>query len=82
VGLLDNGPAFQPVLTIEQAPSNSVRLLWATNDPAFNLCFATNLPSTNWVPALPLPVVIGTNNVVTNAVDIDSVERFYRLSNP
>jgi hypothetical protein len=29
-----------------------------------------------------LPVVIGTNNVVTNAVDIDSVERFYRLSNP
>jgi autotransporter-associated beta strand protein len=82
VGLIDMGPVFQPVLTIEQVPPDSVRLLWATNNPAFNLYFATNLPSTNWAAALPLPVIIGSNNVVSNAVDLEGVGRFYRLSIP
>jgi fibronectin-binding autotransporter adhesin len=69
-----------PVLRIERGDINAVRLLWATNNPAFSLQTTTNLTSTNWVAATPLPVVIGTNDVVTNAVS--RLEQFYRLSNP
>jgi fibronectin-binding autotransporter adhesin len=70
----------RPTLTIERLTTNSVGLFWATNDPPFSLQTATNLPSANWVAALPLPAVIGTNNVVTNSVA--GARRFYRLSNP
>lgn len=69
-----------PQLTIQRVSSDSVRLLWATNDPPFSLQTTTNLPATNWTAALPLPVVIETNNLVTNAAD--NVNRFYRLMNP
>ena len=55
-----------PALTIQSVPPVSVRLVWATNDPPFNLRTATNLATPIWTAALPLPVVIGTNNVVTN----------------
>jgi len=75
---LDTPPP--PVLTIQSLPPASVLLLWATNDPPFTLQACTNLTAPNWLPALPQPVVIGTNNVVTNAVD--NLERLYRLSNP
>jgi hypothetical protein len=34
----------------------------------------------NWVVALPLPVVAGTNNVVTNTAD--GARKFYRLFAP
>jgi autotransporter-associated beta strand protein len=56
-----------PTLLIEPAPPSSVRLLWPTNDPDFQLQFSTNLPATNWAPAMPLPTILGTNYVVTNA---------------
>jgi fibronectin-binding autotransporter adhesin len=69
-----------PVLRIEQAGANDLRLLWPTNDPPFSLLTATNLPSPNWIAALPSPVVIGTNNVLTNT--IDATNRYYRLSPP
>jgi hypothetical protein len=69
-----------PVLTIQRASPSSVRLLWATNDPPFSLQTASSLPATNWSAALPLPVVIGTNNIVTNL--ISTSEQFYRLSSP
>jgi fibronectin-binding autotransporter adhesin len=69
-----------PTLAIQHVPPASVRLLWATNDPPFNLQTDTNLPATYWAAALPLPVVIGTNYIVTNS--ITDVQRFYRLSNP
>ena len=64
----------------QAASTNSVRLLWATNDPPFGLQTTTNLPATDWISALPLPTVIGTTNTVTNAVV--GTRRFYRLSNP
>lgn len=69
-----------PLLTIEPAATNAVRLIWPTNDPPFSLQTATNLPATNWLAALPLPTVIGTNNIVTNTVA--GTNRFYRLLNP
>jgi hypothetical protein len=69
-----------PALSIQRASPTSVRLLWPTNDPPFSLQTASGLPATNWSAALPLPVVTGINNVVTNSVN--STENFYRLSNP
>lgn len=45
-----------------------------------NTFFATNLSATNWFALSPSPVVIGTDNVVTNA--IGSQQRLYPLSNP
>jgi autotransporter-associated beta strand protein len=69
-----------PQLTIERASSNSVRLVWPTNDPPFSLQAATNLPSTNWLAASPQPLVAGTNNVVTNATA--GGQNLYRLSSP
>ena len=69
-----------PTLAIQQIPPASVRLLWATNDPPFSLQVCTNLPATNWAAASPLPVAIGTNNIVTNSTT--GGQRFYRLSNP
>jgi hypothetical protein len=76
-----NPPLFFSTFTLKvSATFSSVRLLWATNDPPFSLQAATNLPSANWIAALPLPVVSGTNNVVTNA--ITGSQQFYRLSNP
>jgi hypothetical protein len=68
------------MLLIEKISPASVRLLWPTNDPPFSLQTTTNLPATNWLAALPLPAVVGTNNVVTNSTV--GVQQFYRLSNP
>ena len=69
-----------PSLIIQPVLPASVRLLWPTNDPPFSLQTATNLPSSNWAATLPLPVVLGTNSIVTNS--ITDKPRFYRLSNP
>jgi len=69
-----------PTLTIQSLAPTSVRLRWPINDPPFSLQTATNLTSGNWVAASPLPAVVGTNNVVTNA--IVNASQFFRLSNP
>lgn len=70
-----------PTLMIERVAPALIRLLWATNDPPFTLQTTTNLPAGPWLPASPLPTVIGTNNIVTNSV-IGTSSQFYRLSNP
>jgi autotransporter-associated beta strand protein len=69
-----------PLLTIGRAGTNLVRLLWPTNDPPFRLISETNLTAGNWSAVSPSPVVIGTNDVVTNTAT--DVSRFYRLVNP
>ena len=71
---------FRPRLTIERVPPASLRLLWPTSTPPFSLRSNTNLNGTNWIAATPPPVVVGTNNVVTNAAD--GGRKFYRLSSP
>ena len=71
---------LKPTLTIQRLDTNSVRLLWATNDPAFVLQTSTNLATADWLPVLPLPVVTGANNIVTNLTT--ESERHYRLRKP
>ena len=80
VVLTEVGAVFHPQLTIERAAADSVRLLWTTNDPAFELQSVTNLSLTSWSSVSPLPVVVGTNNVVTEKTD--SAHKFYRLIKP
>ena len=68
------------MLTIQSVPPASVHLLWATNDPPFSLQTATNLAAARCINARPLPVVVGTNNIVTKS--ITAAHRCYRSSNP
>lgn len=69
-----------PLLTIERASTNAVRLIWPTNDPPFSLQTTTNLAATNWLAATPLPTIVGANNTVTDTVA--GTNRFYRLISP
>jgi autotransporter-associated beta strand protein len=69
-----------PLLKIDRLTNSFVRLTWPTNDPPFRLQTTTNLGATTWASALPAPIVIGSNNVVTNASV--GAARFYRLINP
>ncbi|MGO9587392.1 MAG: hypothetical protein ACLP2Y_14450 [Limisphaerales bacterium] len=55
----------------------NIILFWATNATGYSLRCATNLVSTNWSPVLPLPVVVGNQNMVTNSITGGAV--FYRL---
>jgi len=68
-----------PLLSISQSGTNVI-LSWPTNATGFNLEYATNLNSPSWNTNLPAPVVISTNNVVTNG--ISSTQRYFRLVNP
>ena len=70
----------RPVLAIEKAPPSFVRLLWPTNAVGFTLQSNTNLNTTNWTAALPLPVITGTNNIVLDSMT--NSQRFYRLFHP
>ena len=70
-----------PALAIQVASPNAVRLLWpAEDDRTFTLQSNTNLATTNWETVSPLPVILGSNNVVTNSTI--GTQRFYRLATP
>jgi uncharacterized repeat protein (TIGR03803 family) len=66
-----------PQLTIIPSGTNVI-LVWPTNAAGFTLEFATNLVSPVWKTNSPAPVVVSTNNVVTNT--ISGTQQFYRLS--
>jgi methionine-rich copper-binding protein CopC len=66
-----------PLLTITPSGTNVV-LRWPTNASSFILEFATNLISPVWKTNLVTPVVVNTNNAVTNG--ISGTQKFYRLS--
>jgi autotransporter-associated beta strand protein len=70
----------RPALMIQQVSPASVRLLWPASFADYMLQSTTNLVSANWMAAFPLPLVNGTNNVVTNATGAEP--RFYRLFKP
>lgn len=74
-------PPAPPALTIQNQLPDSVRLLWPTNPVSYTLQFITNLSDTNWTALGQTPVVIGTNNVVTNSAT-SNLQKFYRLSSP
>jgi len=66
-----------PMLTLTGAGTN-ILLMWPTNATGFALQSTADLVSqSSWSSVFPLPVVIGTNNVVTNS--ILGTSRFYRL---
>jgi hypothetical protein len=67
-----------PRIGIIRSGANVV-VTWPTNAAGFALQSKTNLVSSAvWTNASPAPVVINTNNVVTNA--ILTTPSFYRLS--
>ena len=66
-----------PVLAINHSATNIV-LTWPTNASGFTLQSTTNLAPTAWTINSPAPVVLNTNNVVTNS--ISGIRKFYRLS--
>jgi autotransporter-associated beta strand protein len=70
-----------PSLTIQSQPPDSVRLLWPTSSAPLTLQFITNLAASNWTTVSQTPVVIGTNNVVTNNATTLR-QQFYRLRSP
>jgi uncharacterized repeat protein (TIGR03803 family) len=70
--------ASPPKLTIIPSGTNVI-LTWPTNATGFTLESATNLvPPAIWITNAPPPVVVGTNNAVTNG--ISGTRKFYRLS--
>jgi hypothetical protein len=72
-------PPLPPTLSARRQGASLV-LAWPTNTTGFLLKYATNLPTTNWMPATPLPVIANGENVVTNAFTGGPV--FYRLQKP
>ena len=69
--------AAAPVLTIRPSGTNVI-LTWPTNATGFTLVSATNPASAVWLTNSPAPVVVNTNNAVTNG--IIGTRKFYRLS--
>ena len=70
--------AIQPSLSIFSSGTNVV-LSWPTNAVGFKLQFARKLISPAiWNTNLPLPVVVGGQNVVTN--QMSGSQMFFRLS--
>jgi hypothetical protein len=69
--------AAAPVLHIRPAGTNVI-LTWPTNAAGYTLVSATNLGSPVWLTNPPAPVVVNTNNAVTNT--IVGTRKFYRLS--
>ena len=72
-------PPPPPTLSVRRQGDKLV-LAWPTNTTGFLLHYATNLPATSWTPALPLPVVVKGENVVTNVITGGAA--FYRLHKP
>jgi len=70
----------RPLLLIEPAPPDSIQVLWPTNASGFVLQWSTNLATTNWSTVATTPVVVGTNNSVSE-VTAETL-KFYRLFKP
>ena len=68
-----------PILAILESGTN-VLVQWPTNVSGYTLAFASNLTSSPWSINLPAPVVVNTNEVVTNS--ISGMARFFRLQSP
>jgi len=73
-------PPPPPMLAIEPESPSVVRVLWPTNGWNYTLQFNADLEQTNWSIVGQTPVIIGTNNVVTN--DTATPQQFYRLRSP
>jgi hypothetical protein len=72
-----NSAVAPPLLTITPSGTNVI-LTWPTNATGFNLESATNLVLPVWSANSLAPVIVNTNNAVTNG--ISGKQKFYRLS--
>jgi hypothetical protein len=77
--IVTTAASIAPVLTIIRSGTNAL-VEWPTNATGYNLAFSSNLTSSVWSTNLPAPVVVNTNNVVTNG--ISATKRFFRLQSP
>ena len=71
----------QPLLNLTLFGTTRAVLSWATNFPGFTLEANTNLNTAIWAVVTNVPVITGTNNVVTNLVS-GELEKYYRLRAP
>lgn len=69
-----------PMLSIQLVAATNVVLSWPTNVSSFTLEAKPSLAPGSWSPVSPLPIVTGTNFVVTNTAT--GTQRYYRLRNP
>jgi uncharacterized delta-60 repeat protein len=72
--------AARPFLNIQPSANTNIVLSWLTNFIGFTLEANTNLTTNVWNTVSPMPSVVGTNNVVTNAASGE--QKYYRLSKP
>jgi uncharacterized repeat protein (TIGR03803 family) len=76
---LSLGAVSAPQLAILHSGTNVI-VTWPTNATGYTLQSTTNLaPPAVWTTVSPAPVVINTNNVVTNAISGKTM--FYQLEN-
>lgn len=68
--------SFVPVLGYAKS-GNTLVLTWATNDSAFKLFYATNLPAAAWISNPVPPAVVSGQYAITNGITNNA--RFYRL---
>ena len=66
-----------PVILSIRLNGGSILLWWPTNTWEFTLNYCSNLLSTNWTAAAPLPVIVDGQCTVTDT--LSDVMRFYRL---
>jgi hypothetical protein len=71
-----SAPSSPPTLGCARQGNNLV-LSWPTNDPAFKLEFATNLPASIWVSNPASPSVVSRKYTITDSMT--NRFRFYRL---
>ena len=74
--LITTATGARPLLNISRSGTN-VLVEWPTNATGFTLESSTNLASAVWSSNLPAPVVVNTNQVVTNG--ISGTQKYYRL---
>jgi len=74
---VSNNSTNRPSLTIESIGPKSVRLLWPAIPADFSLQTNSTVVGGAWNFELTVPVVIGTNKIVTNI--ISDPQKFYRL---
>jgi hypothetical protein len=79
--IITTGSAATPMPQLTISPSGTTVILeWPTNTTGFTLQSTTNLSPAVWSSNSPAPVVVNTNEVVTNT--ISGRQQFFRLDNP
>ncbi|MFO1488693.1 MAG: Ig-like domain-containing protein [Verrucomicrobiota bacterium] len=71
-----SAPGGPPIITVTRQGSNLI-LTWPTNDPAFKLEYATNLPVSIWISNPATPSLVSGQYAITNSMTNNF--KIYRL---